>query len=315
MPGKIGIVGVGQVGAAAAYMLSRTPGIREVVLVDLDRARAEGEAADIAHAAAFGGVAEVRAGDYADLAGADAVVISAGASLKPGQTRLELLTRNVRITAAIIPEVRRAAPDAIQLFATNPVDVMPAIAVKRFGIDPRRAIATGCALDSVRFRDRLARHFDVAPTALHAYVLGEHGDSEVLHWSGAHAASMPLERFAVLTGRPLPPELRAGIAEEVRTSAYRIKQGKGVSNYGIGGCVARLAQAVAGDEHTIFSVATFMPELLGVRDTCVSLPHVLGRQGSSAPLLPPLDAGEEEALRRSAAILAEAIDRGLASLD
>ncbi len=307
MAGKVGIVGAGLVGAAAGYLLALTSGVREVVLLDLDAARAASEAADIAHAASFASTAVVQSGSYADLAGADVVVITAGVSLKPGQTRLDLLATNARIVSGIIEQVLKAAPETVLLFASNPVDVMPALAVRRFGVPPGRAIGTGCALDSARFRDRLAREFGIAPQSMHAYVLGEHGDSEVLHWSGAHVAAMPLARFADQVGRPLTAELRATITQEVRTSAYRIKEGKGVSNFGIGGCIARLTQALVNGENTIFTVSTFAEEVLGVHETCISLPHMLGVRGASPAMLPPLDAVEAEALRHSAEVIREAI--------
>ena len=310
---KVGIIGAGLVGAAAGYLLAITPGVREIVLVDLDQARARSEAQDIAHAAAFGGTAQIRAGDYADLAGAQVVVITAGTSLKPGQTRLDLLAANVHVVSAVLERVLKVAPETVLLFATNPVDVMPAIAVRRFGVPKGRAIGTGCALDSARFRDRLAQHLGVSPGSVHANVLGEHGDSEVLHWSGAHVAGMPLTLFAEKLGHPIPPEVQATIAQEVRTSAYRIKEGKGVSNFGIGGCIARLTRALLNDEHVLFSVSTFMDEVLGVPETCISLPHVLGAQGASAPLLPPLDARENQELRHSAGVLHDAIRHGLAA--
>ena len=313
MAGKVAIVGAGLVGAAAGYLLAITPGVREVVLLDTDTARAESEAADIAHAAAFGSTALIGAGSDADMAGADVVVITAGASLKPGQTRLDLLTTNVRIVSSIIERVLKVAPDAVLLFATNPVDVMPALAVRRFGVPPGRAIGTGCALDSARFQDRLAREFDIAPQSVHAYVLGEHGDSEVLHWSGAQVAAMPLARFVELRGRELTPELQATIAQQVRISAYRIKEGKGVSNFGIGGCIARLTQALVNAENTVFTVSTFLDEVLGVPDTCISLPHLLGARGASAALMPPLDAAEAVALRRSAEVIREAIAQALSA--
>ncbi|MFC3124119.1 L-lactate dehydrogenase [Pseudoroseomonas globiformis] len=315
MPGTVGIIGAGQVGAAAAYLLATTPGISDVVLVDQDAKRAASEAADIGHAAAFNHAADVRAGAYEDLAGAKVIVITAGVSLKPGQTRLQLMQANLGIVDGIIAAVLKAAPDAVLLFATNPVDVMPALAVRRHGVPPGRAIGTGCALDSARFRERLARHLGVAPTAVHAHVLGEHGDSEVLHWSGAHAAGMSLELFAEQMGRPIGLELRATMAQDVRTSAYRIKEGKGVSNFGIGGCIARLCRAIVNDEHTAFTVSTFMEEgVAGIPATCVSLPHILSAAGASAPLKPVLDEAETEALRASAALLASSIEDGLRSL-
>jgi L-lactate dehydrogenase len=312
MRGKVGIVGAGQVGAASGFLLAQTPGVDELILVDQDAARAASEASDIGHAAAFGPAAQVASGDYADLAGAQLVVIAAGASLKPGQTRLDLLASNVKVVRAVLDQVLRVVPDAVLLFATNPVDVMPALAVRRFGVPPGRAIGTGCALDSARFRDRLARYLGVSTGSVHAYVLGEHGDSEVLHWSGAQAAGMPLIRFAEQIGRPLPPELRDSIAGEVRGSAYRIKEGKGVSNYGIAGSVARLARSIVNDEQAVFSVSTFMEELLGVAETCVSLPHLLGARGASHPLLPEMDPAETVALRQSAVLLHDTIRAGLA---
>ncbi|MBR0652443.1 L-lactate dehydrogenase [Roseomonas terrae] len=312
MAGRVGIVGAGLVGAAAGYLLALTSGVREVVLTDIDTARAVSEAADIAHAAAFASTAQIGPGSYQDLAGADVVVITAGASLKPGQTRLDLLATNARIVSDIIERVLAVAPDTVLLFATNPVDVMPALAVRRFGVPPGRAIGTGCALDSARFRDRLARQFGVAPQSMHAYVLGEHGDSEVLHWSGVHVAGMKLAQFAEQLGAPLTPELQATIAKEVRTSAYRIKEGKGVSNFGIGGCIARLTQALVNGEQTVFTVSTVMDHVLGVPDTCISLPHLLGARGASAPMMPPLDEAETEALRHSAEVIREAIAVALA---
>jgi len=311
MQGKVGIIGAGLVGAAAGYLLANVPGVSEVVLVDIDRARAESEAADISHAAAFGSPALVRAGDYADLAASQVVVITAGTSLKPGQTRLDLLAANIGIVSSVLERVLAVAPETILLFATNPVDVMPAVAVRRFGVPRGRAIGTGCALDSARFRDRLARHLGVSPSSVHANVLGEHGDSEVLHWSGAQIAGMPLTDFAEKLGHPLPPETRDAITREVRTSAYRIKEGKGVSNFGIGGCIARLTRAIVNDEHVVFSTSTFMDELLGVPDTCVSLAHVLSSHGASQPFLPPLNMEEEAALRHSAGVLHDAIRAGL----
>ena len=311
MGAHIGIIGAGQVGAAAGYLLSATPGISSIVLVDQNTARAAGEAADIGHAAAFGASARISEGSYADLAGAAVVVITAGASLKPGQTRLELLQQNLKLTDSIIAQVLKVAPDTVLLFATNPVDVMPAIAVHRYGLPPARAIGTGCALDSIRFRDQLADYLGVAPPAIHAYVLGEHGDSSVPSWSSAWVAGMPVTAFAAKLGRPIDAAMQIKIAEDVRTSAYRIKEGKGVSNFGIGGCIARLVKAIVADEHSVFAVSTCMHELLGVRDTCVSLPHLISARGATTPLLPVLDTSETEALRHSAQLLSTTIANGL----
>jgi L-lactate dehydrogenase len=312
MTGKVGIVGAGRVGAEAAFLLARTPGVREVVLVDIDAARAEAEALDIAHGAVFDGGAVIRAGGYAELRNAAVVIVAAGASLQPGQTRLDLLAHNVGIASAIIGEVVQVAPEAVLLFVTNPVDVMPAIAVRRFSVPPGRAIGTGCALDTGRLRARLARHLGVSAQSIQADVLGEHGDSQVVHWSGAQAAGMPLALFAERVGRPLTAELRDTIATEVRTAAYGIKQGKGVSNYGIAGCVTRLARAILLDERAAFTVSTFRDDLLGIPQTGFSLPAILGAGGASDPMLPELGAEELAALRHSGTVLQQVIARTLA---
>ncbi|MQB27847.1 L-lactate dehydrogenase (plasmid) [Agrobacterium radiobacter] len=307
MPGKVGIVGAGQVGATTAFLLATVPGVREVVLVDADTDRAHAQAADIAHAAAFGMPAEIAAGDYADLAGAHVIAITAGSSLEHGQTRLDLLSKNVTVVSAVLEKVAAVASDAVLLFATNPVDVMPALAVRRFCYPRARAIATGCALDTARFRNRLARHFDLSPRSVHGYVLGEHGDSEVLHWSGVQIGGMPVAEFAAKRGRPMSADDYETITREVRTSAYRIKQGKGVSNFAIGGCIARLTHAIINDEDVVFSVSTFLDEVLDIEDTCISLPQIVDASGASMPFIPSLEPEEEEALRRSATVLRDAI--------
>jgi L-lactate dehydrogenase len=312
MAGKVGIVGAGRVGAEAAFLLARTPGVREVVLLDIDHRRVEAEALDISHGVAFEGGAKVHAGNYTMLQGADIVIVAAGTSLQPGQTRLDLLAQNVGTTSAIIAEVVRVAPEAVLLFVTNPVDVMPAIAVRRFGVPSSRAIGTGCALDSGRLRVRLAEHLGVSVQSVQADVLGEHGDSQVVHWSGAQAVGMPLTFFAEHINRPLKPELQEAMANDVRTAAYRIKQGKGVSNLGIAGCVTRLARAILLDEHMAFPVSTYQDDLLGLSQTAFSLPAILSAGGASEPMVPNLDPRELAALQHSGTVLQKIIARTLA---
>jgi L-lactate dehydrogenase len=313
MIGKIGVVGAGRVGAEAAFLLTRTPGVREVVLVDIDSARAEAEVLDIAHGAMFEGGAEIHAGGYTALQGAAVVIVAAGANLRPGQTRLDLLADNVETASSIIRHIVQVAPEAVLLFVTNPVDVMPAIAVRRFGMPPGRAIGTGCALDTARLRVRLAGHLNISAQSIQADVLGEHGDTQVVHWSSAQAAGMPLTLFAEQAGRSLPAELRETIAAEVRTAAYRIKQGKGVSNSGIAGCVTRLARAILLDERVTFTVSTFQDNLLGISQTAFSLPTILSAEGASSPMLPNLDATELAALKHSGTMLQQIIARTLAA--
>jgi len=229
---KIGIVGCGMVGSTSAYALVMSGVGREIVLVDLNRARAEAEANDIYHAVPFASPMTVRAGDYADLAGSRVVVIAGGVAQRPGETRLQLLQRNVAVFHDIVPPVLKAAPDAVLLVVTNPVDVMTHVAAQfaaDFGVPHTRVIGSGTTLDSARFRALIGRHFDVDPRHVHAYVIGEHGDSEVLVWSQATIAGSSFDEFVSVHGTPLTSADRQRIDDNVRHAAYQIIAGKGAT--------------------------------------------------------------------------------------
>src|SRR5215813_1960883 len=220
---KIGIVGCGMVGSSSAYALVMSGVGREIVLVDLNRARAEAEANDLYHAVPFAHPLTVRAGDYQDLSGAQVVVIAGGVAQKPGETRLQLLQRNAEVFRQIIPSVLREAPDTVLLVVTNPVDIMTHLAAQfaaEFGVPHTRVIGSGTTLDTARFRTLLGRHFGVDPHHVHGYVLGEHGDSEVLAWYQATIAGLNLDEFAKVHGKPLTNEQRKQIDENVRRAAY-----------------------------------------------------------------------------------------------
>ncbi len=302
---KVGIVGAGMVGSAAAFSLALTGSATEVVLVDLDTARAQAEAEDISHAVPFGRPVIVRAGDYTDLAGAGVVILAAGVSQKPGETRLALLSRNAAVFRSIVAEVLHAAPDTILLVATNPVDIMTDIATRLSGLPPARVIGSGTILDTARFRALLGRHLGIAPQSVHAYVLGEHGDSEVLAWSAARAGSVPIRSFAAHVGAAITDEVVARIDDGVRRAAYRIIAGKGATWHGIGAGLARIVRAIGGDEGAVLSVSMLTPEVEGVPDVTLSIPRVVGRSGITADLFPDLSAHEHEALHRSARLLAD----------
>lgn len=308
---RIGIVGAGQVGGAAAFAVVMRGVGTDVVLVDRSRDLAEAQAQDVLHATPFAHPVRVVAGDYADLAGAGVVVLAAGANQKPGESRLELLGRNAAVFRDVVPRVLDAAPDAILLVASNPVDVMAQVATRIAadrGVPPGRVIGSGTVLDTARFRALLAGRFDVSPRSIHANVLGEHGDSEVLHWSEATVGGLPLAEFGERMGRPLTPALRAEVDAAVRGAAGVIIRGKGATSYGIGAGLARLAQAVADDERAVVTCSVLNPEIEGVSEVALSLPRVVGRRGVLGTLFPPLDQGERRALRRSAEILKEAAD-------
>jgi L-lactate dehydrogenase len=300
---KVGIVGAGMVGSAAGYALALKGTASRVVLVDQNADLARAQAEDIAHAVPFASATVVTAGDYGDLEGAAVVILAAGVSQKPGETRLELLSRNAAVFRSVVAHVLAAAPDAILLVATNPVDIMTDIATRLSGLDPSRVIGSGTILDTARFRSLVGSHLGIAPQSVHAYVLGEHGDSEVLAWSAARAGSVPLRSFAAQVGAPLTDEVRARIDDRVRNAAYTIIAGKGATWYGIGAGLARIVRAIGGDEQAVLSVSVVTKEVEGVRDVALSVPRVVGARGVTAQLFPELDAAEHAALERSARLL------------
>ena len=302
---KVGIVGAGMVGASAGFALALTGGASEIVLVDLNPDRALAEAEDIAHAVPFGRPVVVRAGGYGDLDGAGAVILACGVNQKPGETRLALLSRNAEVFREVVAQVRAAAPDAILLVATNPVDVMTEITTRLSGLPPARVIGSGTILDTARFRALLGRHLGIAPQSIHAFVLGEHGDSEVLGWSAARAGSVPIADFAAQVGAAITADIRARIDEGVRRAAYRIIAGKGATWHGIGAGLARICRAIEDDEKVVLSVSMRTPEVEGVRDVALSLPRIVGRQGVEADLSPGLSPDERVALAASARLLAD----------
>jgi len=304
---KVGIIGAGMVGSAAAFALIMRGEASEIVLVDVNHARARAEAEDIAHAIPFALPAIVRAGEYADLDGAGVVILSCGVSQKPGETRLALLERNAEVFRAVVGQVMAVCPEAILLVASNPVDLMTQITTRLSGLPPGRVIGSGTILDTARFRWLVGRHLGISPGTVHGYVLGEHGDSEVLAWSSARAGSVPLESFAAQVSAPLTEDVRQKIDAGVRGAAYTIIEGKGATWYGIGGGLARIVAAIAGDEQAVLSVSVVEPDVLGVPEVALSLPRLVGRAGVTATLWPDLSQAESAALRASADILKERI--------
>jgi L-lactate dehydrogenase len=309
---KIGIVGCGMVGSSSAYALIMSGVGREIVLVDVNRARAEAEANDLFHAVPFAHPMVVRAGDYPDLEGAQVVVIAGGVGQKPGETRLQLLKRNAEVFRQIVPSVLRHARDAVLLVVTNPVDVMTHLAAQfaaESGVPSTRVIGSGTTLDTARFRALLGLRFGVDPHYVHAYVIGEHGDSEVLTWSLAAIAGTRIDEFARLRGREvLTMAERGTIDEQVCRAAYHIIAGKGATYYGVGSAVARIVDVVLHDQRAILTICTRIGDVMGCDGVTLALPHLVGGKGAIETIPLPLDAAEQEGLRRSAGILREAID-------
>lgn len=307
---KIGIVGSGLVGSTAAYALIMSGIGREVVLVDRNRERAQAEADDLFHAVPFASPINVSAGGYAALAGSRVVIMAAGVNQKPGETRLQLLERNAAVFRDVIPQIVANAPDAVIVVATNPVDVMThftAHLAREHGMKASRVLGSGTTLDTARFRALLGRHLGVDSRHIHAYVVGEHGDSEVLTWSQVNVGGIPLDEFSRLKAIPITEAVQHSIDEQVRRAAYHIIQGKGATYYGIGSALARIVDVITHDQRAILTVCSPMDDIAGVKDVTVSLPHLVGGDGVIDTFPMPLDENEQTALNRSAAIVREAI--------
>ena len=309
---KTGVVGSGFVGATSAYALVMRGVGRRVVLVDQNRSRAESEADDILHAVPFAHPVEVAAGDYADLAGCKVVIVSAGVGQKPGETRIQLLGRNAQVFKQVIPNILKHAPQAVLLIATNPVDVMTHLAARfagEVGLPSSRVIGSGTTLDTARFRALVGRQLNVDSQHIHAYVLGEHGDSEVLPWSLVSVGGIPLAEFC--TGREISicEDDYAAIDEKVRRAAYHIIEGKGATYYGIGSAIARITEVILQDERSILTVCTPMEEVAGVKDVTVSLPNLVGGEGIIQTFFPSLSEPEMESLHNSAQVVRSVIEQ------
>jgi L-lactate dehydrogenase len=304
-PTKVAIIGVGAVGATCAYALMISGLAAEIVLVDVDEQRAAGEAMDLAQGAPFVRPVTIRAGTYADCDGAHLVVITAGAAQKPGETRIDLVRRNVEIFRGLVPQIARYAPTAVLLVVANPVDVLTYAALRISGLPARQVLGSGTLLDTARLRTLIGQRLNIDARSVHAYVIGEHGDTEVVVWSRAMVAGMPLDEFCDQRGQPCPAHLRDELAGTVRRAANEIIARKGATYYAIGLAVQQVLEAILRDQSSILTVSTLMSGQFGLSDVCLSLPTVLDRAGVEGVLQPRLDEGELAALQHSAAVLRE----------
>lgn len=309
---KVGIVGSGNVGAGAANAMVLRGVAREIVLVDINTKRAQAEAEDILHAVPFSSHAMVvRQGEYSDLDGCQVVVITAGVAQRPGETRLQLLERNAAIFKGMVPQIVASASDAILVVATNPVDIMTHLTAHYatpLGVPRRHVIGSGTTLDTARFRSILGRALDVDPEHVHGYVLGEHGDSEVLAWSMTTVGTSPLDEYAQARGIELSAALIQEVDDGVRRAAYRIIEGKGSTYYGIGAALARIVQAIVRDQRSLLTISVPVAELEDVRDITFALPAIVGGDGIISVLPAPLSDDEEALLVASARTLRKALD-------
>ncbi len=306
---KIGIIGTGLVGSTTAYSLASAGLAREIILVDIDRNRAEAEALDISHSIPYTSPCKIKAGHYADLEGSDIIVITAGVHQIPGESRLNLLEKNIEIFKQLIKNIITYAADSLIVIATNPVDLLTSYTIKESGLPTGRIIGSGTILDTARFRAILGGYLKLAPQSIHAYVLGEHGDSEVLIWSAALAGNMPLETYAAEAGISLNAEIKNHIDSEVRNAAYKIIAGKKATYYGIAAGIVRICKAISYDENAILSVSVYHSEVESVQDISISMPTVINRNGVSRVLYPELSASEHSLLHQSAKKIFDYIHR------
>lgn len=305
---KVTIVGAGFVGSTIAYTLTSAGIVSEIVLVDVDSARAEGEAMDIEHGSPFFKESLIHAGDYQTAANSDLVIITAGTNQRPGETRMDLIARNATIVTDVAKQIRETCPDATLLVISNPVDVMTRIIQEVTGFPASRVIGSGTNLDSARFRYLLSKKFGVDSRNIHGYILGEHGDSEFAAWSNVNIAGMNINEASDVFGGIMGDYDYINIANETRNAAYEIINRKRATYYGIAASAARISEAILRDEKSILPLSVKLDGQYGLNDVYLSLPTVVGQHGVIRILTPYLSDEEESKLHNSAKVLKEAYD-------
>ncbi len=308
-PTRVAIVGAGNVGTSFAYALLLSGLASEIVLIDANQDKARGEAMDLNHAVPLAKPVRVWAGGYEDCAGAVVTIVTAGSAQRPGESRLNLVQRNASIFQQIIPQIVQNNPQGIILIATNPVDILTYVALKQSGLPANQVFGSGTILDTARFRYLLSQQFDVDPRSVHAYIIGEHGDSEVPVWSLANIAGMRLETYCEANNMICTDKSLGDIFEQTRDAAYHIIELKGATYYAIGAGLLRIIEAILRDQSTVLSVSSLQNEYYGISDVCFSLPTVIDRGGVEHVVRLHLDQDEVEGLQKSAKILKDLIDQ------
>jgi len=302
-PTRVAIIGTGFVGSSFAYALAQSGVVSEIVLIDVNRDKAEGEAMDINHGLAFVNPVKVWAGDYPDTKAADVVVITAGANQKPGETRLDLAKRNTTIIKSVCQEIVKNTKNAIIVMTANPVDVLTYVAIKETGFPPERVFGSGTLLDTARFRFLLGEHLGVDPRSVHAYIIGEHGDSELPVWSSATVGGVPINKFC----HKHPPEVCTDqlnhIFYQVKHAAYEIIERKGATYYAIGWALKRIVEAIILDQKSVLTVSTLLTNYHGITDVCLGVPAVIGWDGIERMVELELSELEVSKLVESASVL------------
>ena len=304
---KVTIIGAGLVGSTTAYALMNGGTTSEIVLIDLDEKRLAGEVMDLNHGISFVPSTKIRAGTYEDCSDSNIVIITAGVSQKPGETRIDLLKRNIDVFKSIVPRVVEKNRDCVILVVTNPVDILTYATWKFSGLPASQVIGSGTVLDSARFKFLLGEHCNISAQNVHAYIIGEHGDSEVAAWSITNIAGMPFNEYCFRCKNACSQEERQKIFETTKRSAYEIIEGKGATYYAVGLAVRRIVEAILRDENAILPVSSLMEGHYGLEDVCISLPTIVNNNGISQVLELPLAEEEIEGLVRSADTLKAAM--------
>ena len=305
---KVGVVGCGFVGAASAFAIMESGLFSEMVLIDANKEKAEGEALDISHGLPFAKPMQIYAGDYEDIADAAIVVVTAGAGQKPGETRLDLVKKNVGIFKSIIPQIAEKNKDGILLIVANPVDILTLAALKLSGYPENRVFGSGTVLDTARLKYLLGEHLEVDSRSVHAFIIGEHGDSEIAAWSSANVSGIPLNAFCEMRGHFDHENAMKKIAEDVKNSAYEIIGKKGATYYGIAMSVKRILEAVVRDEKSILPISSLQHDNHGISDIAISMPAIVGRNGVEGTVPISLSPEEKAALLESAKTLKAVAD-------
>ena len=306
---KVVIIGCGFVGAACSFSIMQSGLFSEMVLIDADKAKAEGEALDISHGVPFAKPMKIYAGNYDDIKDASLIIITAGANQKSGETRLDLVKKNISIFKSIIPEIKKRDFNGILLIVANPVDILTTVALKLSGLPENKVIGSGTVLDTSRLKYELGNHLNVDSRSIHAFIIGEHGDSEIAAWSSANVSGIPLHKFCEMRGHFNHEEATKKIAENVKNSAYEIIEKKKATYFGVAMAVKRICEAIIRDEKSILPISSKMSGDFGIKDISLSMPAIVGKDGVECHVPIQLNKEETAKLQKSAQTLQDILSQ------
>ena len=305
---KVGIIGCGFVGATIAFSLMQGSLFREMVLIDVDKDKAEGEAMDLNHGIPFAKPINIYAGDYSDLKDAGIVIITAGAGQKPGETRLDLVNKNVAIFKSMIPSITKYVDDAILLVVSNPVDILTWVTLKLSGFKENHVLGSGTVLDSGRLKYVIGTRLNVDPRSVHSFIIGEHGDSEVTAWSSVNISGVPINQFCEMRNYETNDENKMKLSNMVKDSAYEIIDRKGATYYGISMAVRRICESIVRNEKSILTVSSMQHNYYEADGVCIGMPAVIGNDGIEQVVCLDLDGREAKLFKESINAMKQVID-------